>query len=455
MSDSRAILISQYIDFFIKSESPTPITFFEKFDFSSKKEGVSNWYSALSESLKIYKNDLKLIEIKQNYEKGYYKQSINDYFQQSEHACTLEEEKTSIDKTLTNQTGNAIRKRIHDLLPEETENNDFCLASSDPDLEYFNAQELLDKKGSKGIDLSNAGKAMPLRTNHNLSLSNIMLIENIKPSFLNFSQTIWDQICRRKLSSSLPSVANNLALEYSSMLNSFTPLNDIQDAWCNNFFKITGLSDQDKDKFCQTQIIFQNFLILSSKNVNTNNEDTFVHETLHDLLKEIFCDSTFELICSDKENYKENYRGEKPDFKVVTNTKEEILFGEVKTKDSHSLLINKDLIKLSNFQSGALNELIKKYGNKIGLASFGIWVSGPRIQIYEMDLNYDGMYRMFLMANVVTPMERAQFLSLIPVLEALYNIKDRISKVLEVIVSDTPASSLVLLTSECPPLHQN
>ncbi|CAG8538808.1 9743_t:CDS:10, partial [Dentiscutata heterogama] len=485
------------------SERPTPITFFEKFDFSSKKKGVSNWYSALSESLKIYKNDPKLTEIKQNYEKGYYKQSINDYFRQSERARTLEEEKTSIDKTLTNKTGNAIRKCIHDLLPEETgdqkfskkpclresnqninqENNDFCLASSDPDLEYFNAQELLDKKERHKLcyswenvinqidfravskddsynlssEFRNFQKSTIEQVKKNpilcykkdiekiLSLSNIILIENIKPSFLNFSQTIWDQICRRKSPSSLPSVANNLALEYSSMINSFTPLNDIQDAWCNNFSKITGLTDRDKDKFCQTQIIFRNF----SKNVNTNNEDTFVHETLHDLLKEIFRDSTFELICESlvsknrrsNSSDKENYRGEKPDFKVVTNTKEEILFGEVKTKDSRSLLINKDLIKLSNFQSGALDELIKKYANKIGLASFGIWVSGPRIRIYEMDLNYDGMYRMFLMANVVTPMERAQFLSLIPVLEALYNIKDRISEVLEVIVSDTPASS--------------
>ncbi|CAG8747163.1 4044_t:CDS:2, partial [Racocetra persica] len=236
------------------------------------------------------------------------------------------------------------------------------------------------------------------------------------PSFLNFSQTIWDQICRRKSPSSLPSVANNLALEYSSV-SLLSPLSDLELKLC---------------------------LFLSSKIVNTNNEDTFVHETLHDLLKEIFRDSTFELICESlvsknrrsNSSDKENYRGEKPDFKVVTNTKEEILFGEVKTKDSRSLLINKDLIKLSNFQSGALDELIKKYSNKIGLASFG-----PRIRIYEMDLNYDGMYRMFLMANVVTPIERAQFLSLIPVLEALYNIKNRISEVLEVIVSDTPASS--------------
>ncbi|RHZ78230.1 hypothetical protein Glove_166g262 [Diversispora epigaea] len=205
-----------------------------------------------------------------------------------------------------------------------------------------------------------------------------MLIENIRPSFLNFSQTIWDQICRRKSPSSLPSVANNLALEYSSMINSYTPLNDIQDAWCNNFSKITGLTDRDKDKFCQTQIIFRNFLLLSSKDANTNNEDTFVHDTLHDLLKEIFRDSTFELIWANSESLvsknrrsnssdKENYRGEKPDFKIITSAKEEILFDEIKTKDSRSLLVNKDLIKLSNFQSGALDELIKKHGNKIGL----------------------------------------------------------------------------------------
>ncbi|CAG8634597.1 13364_t:CDS:2, partial [Dentiscutata heterogama] len=64
-----------------------------------------------------------------------------------------------------------------------------------------------------------------------------------------------------------------------------------------------------------------------------------------------------------------------------------------------------------------------------------------RIRIYEMDLKYDGIYRMFLMANVVTPTERAQFLNLIPILEALYKVKDRIFEVLEVITSDSPPSS--------------
>jgi len=60
----------------------------------------------------------------------------------------------------------------------------------------------------------------------------------------------------------------------------------------------------------------------------------------------------------------------------LTNTKDEILFGEAKPKDSSSILINKDFVKLSDFQANALDELIKRYGNRIGLASFGIWVCG-------------------------------------------------------------------------------
>ncbi len=50
-----------------------------------------------------------------------------------------------------------------------------------------------------------------------------------------------------------------------------------------------------------------------------------------------------------------------------------------------------------------------------------------RIRIYEMDLNYDGVYRMSLVANVVTPTEQSQFLSLVPVLEAFYNVKVKVN----------------------------
>lgn len=76
---------------------------------------------------------------------------------------------------------------------------------------------------------------------------------------------------------------------------------------------------------------------------------------------------------SNKEN---TVKGNKPDFKISTNARDEILFGEVKPKDSSSILVKKDYIKLADFQAGTLDELIKKYGNKTGMASFGIWVCG-------------------------------------------------------------------------------
>lgn len=125
------------------------------------------------------------------------------------------------------------------------------------------------------------------------------------------------------------------------------------------------------NNYCNNEITFVCSLFLCEKGIDTNNEDTFVHGMLHDLLNEIFRDPTFELIWANSERFvsknchtstsgnKENNRGEKPDFKIITNLKEEILFDEIKPKDSTSLLVGKDLIKLSNFQSGALDELIK------------------------------------------------------------------------------------------------
>ncbi|CAG8442569.1 1957_t:CDS:10 [Funneliformis caledonium] len=261
-----------------------------------------------------------------------------------------------------------------------------------------------------------------------------------KIDFRNTSKKDVNKIFQRQLPSSLPPVVNNMTLEYSSMLNSFTPLSNIQDVWYANFSKVAELNDQDKDKFCQAQIILRNFLLLSSssKGVNTNNEDTFVHEILHNLLKEIFRDSMFELIWQTA-----RVLFQKISVLAVLAIRKtlEILFGEAKLKDSSSLLINKDFVKLSNFQADALDELIKRYGNRIGLTSFSIWVCGARIRIYKMDINYDRIYRMFLTANVITPTEQAQFLSLISVLEALYNVKDCISETLKVIASNTPPSS--------------
>ncbi|CAG8535819.1 6517_t:CDS:2 [Paraglomus brasilianum] len=92
-------------------------------------------------------------------------------------------------------------------------------------------------------------------------------------------------------------------------------------------------------------------------------------------------------------------------------------------QDSSSVLVKKDLVKLAEFQAGALDELTKKFGNRIGIISFGIWICGEHIRVYEMDLNYDGIYRMILIADVCVPIEREKIVGLLPVLEAFYNVK--------------------------------
>jgi hypothetical protein len=48
---------------------------------------------------------------------------------------------------------------------------------------------------------------------------------------------------------------------------------------------------------------------------------------------------------------------------------------------------------------------------------------GTTIRIYNMDLEFDGIYRIFLISEVIIPTEQAQFISLVPVLESFFNVK--------------------------------
>ena len=80
---------SLQVDFFIK-EKPTPVAFFKKFNYKSKKIGLSAWCSALNASLEIFKNDQKLIKLERNYKSGHYTEAMNNYYKKSR---VLEKEK--------------------------------------------------------------------------------------------------------------------------------------------------------------------------------------------------------------------------------------------------------------------------------------------------------------------------------------------------------------------------
>ena len=83
MDSEMASIFKQEYDFFTNEEKLTPMVFFKKFNCKLKQMAISSWYSVPRKILKICKNDLKLVNIKQNYKDGKYKQTIKNYFKQA------------------------------------------------------------------------------------------------------------------------------------------------------------------------------------------------------------------------------------------------------------------------------------------------------------------------------------------------------------------------------------
>ncbi|CAG8626712.1 3445_t:CDS:2, partial [Paraglomus occultum] len=112
--------------------------------------------------LTIREDDLKLVNIEQNYNDDKYKQAIEDYFKTS----VLEKEKTDVDNTLTKKTSIAIQRRISDLLPEETGDQ---VCSKKPRLveesqQNKNDNSILMSADSK-INQGSHSKILPLSSN--------------------------------------------------------------------------------------------------------------------------------------------------------------------------------------------------------------------------------------------------------------------------------------------------
>ncbi|GBC36005.2 hypothetical protein GLOIN_2v1528288 [Rhizophagus irregularis DAOM 181602=DAOM 197198] len=114
-----------------------------------------------------------------------------------------------------------------------------------------------------------------------LNKSRKIRIYVLKKIFIKFS--IWSTICRRQTSPVLSLVITTVISEYSSLLNCFASLDEIEDRWCANFAKVTELNNEDRANFCKCQIILRNF-------------------TLHDLINEMFRDPLLELVWANSES---------------------------------------------------------------------------------------------------------------------------------------------------------
>jgi hypothetical protein len=94
----------------------------------------------------------------------------------------------------------------------------------------------------------------------------------------------------------------------------------------------------------------------------------------------------------------------KPDFTITTtNPKQhvELLIGEIKPPKTRNALVSEDLVSLGKMMRCALDKSIKD--NVYDLIICGLQVIGFLGRAYVMDLQFDGIYRMFLIGEFELP----------------------------------------------------
>ncbi|PKY51319.1 hypothetical protein RhiirA4_468268 [Rhizophagus irregularis] len=207
----------------------------------------------------------------------------------------------------------------------------------------------------------------------------------------------WNQVHPRVLIlKELPTVADLVIIEYNRLLSNRQSLNT---KWRNNWAKGNELlTEEDKDIFDCVQMVARNLYTLSLINLfrqwyecyNENkkmDEDTFVHQYCHQILKEIFNKAEFSLVWANGESESSKERrlldgynyGRKPDFRILVNIEEtdkELIFGEIKPPHC-TIAVNQCIIKLAEFMKGSLDYLINVYGYVAGLETYGILICAP------------------------------------------------------------------------------
>ncbi|CAH1762459.1 8459_t:CDS:2 [Entrophospora sp. SA101] len=96
--------------------------------------------------------------------------------------------------------------------------------------------------------------------------------------------------------------------------------------------------------------------------------------------------------------------GSKPDFLIKTtnpNNYSELLFAEVKHRRSTIKAIHEDLISLGKTMKSSIDKLVEEGFED--MCVYGLHVADDICKCYIMNLNYDGIYRMFLLGKFEIP----------------------------------------------------
>ncbi|CAG8491832.1 8038_t:CDS:2 [Funneliformis caledonium] len=161
------------------------------------------------------------------------------------------------------------------------------------------------------------------------------------------------------------------------------------------------------------------------------NEDTIVHDYVHDTFKEIFCDLNYEIIWANTESlssreHRATYgrsKGRKPDITIYRimkkeeseetykDEREEACFIEVKhfSVTRNSKIGGYNLYKVTIFCQGGISRIISSRENTPELKSFGGHICKGYIYLGIMDLEYDGNYRYFQLFEIKLAQKLSEF----------------------------------------------
>ncbi|CAG8494170.1 13221_t:CDS:10 [Acaulospora colombiana] len=127
----------------------------------------------------------------------------------------------------------------------------------------------------------------------------------------------------------------------------------------------------------------------------------------------------------------DNKHGRKPDFRVLFGEENEFIFGEIKPPRAPNNAINHALVKLGVFMKGSLDSLHKQFGYSPCLETFGCIIKGYQIELFSMDLPFDGLYRFKQIGRMLLPTENANFLNLASAISYFYSLLERVDRSIE------------------------
>ncbi|CAI2184286.1 3228_t:CDS:2 [Funneliformis geosporum] len=215
----------------------------------------------------------------------------------------------------------------------------------------------------------------------------------------------------------------------------------------------TSMDEKEASIFECVQLVTMNFFLNISSSHNTNNtmdEDTFVHRYCHLMLEEIFNAANYKIVWANgesstsKERRKsdDNKHGRKPDFRVLFGEENEFIFGEIKPPRAPNNVINHALIKLGEFMKGSLDSLHKQFGYSPCLETFGCITKGYQVELFSMDLPFDGLYRFKQIGRMLLPTEDANFLNLVSAISYFYSLLERVDRSIEELNKPSTPSGL-------------